>query len=235
MIKAVTFDFWDTLYKAPTSTDFITKRVNDIKTALINCDFNNIDENNIKDNFKKCWKAAYKRQREEGLDMTPNEQVDFILNKLNIKVNKEQWKTIYHAYTAFLLEKRPELNTDVIKILSSFSEKYKLAVICNTGVTPGVILKEVMKLDDIYKYFDLLVFSNEIGWAKPNVKIFEYTLQNLEVKNTNAIHIGDDTTTDIEGAKRAQMKSIWLAPNAKEPHEDCNYHIQSLRELTNIL
>ena len=118
--------------------------------------------------------------------------------------------------------------------LPRLSEKYKLAVICNTGISPGKILREIMQADDIFRWFECLTFSDEVKWAKPNVKIFNYTLENLHVKNHEAAHIGDDIKTDVSGAKLAGMKAIWLASQPLECLTDCDYQVNSIAELVTL-
>ena len=91
-----------------------------------------------------------------------------------------------------------------------------------------------MKADDIFRFFDFLTFSDEVKWAKPNVKIFNYTLENLHVKNSEAAHVGDDIKTDVTGAKMAGMKAIWLASQPLECLIDCDYQVNSIAELVHL-
>lgn len=101
-------------------------------------------------------------------------------------------------------------------------------------IAPGLLLREIMKADDIFRFFDFLTFSDEVKWAKPNVKIFNYTLENLQVQNREAAHIGDDSSSDVTGAKMAVMTSVWLAPLPMERSTDCDYQVSSVSELVKI-
>ena len=53
---------------------------------------------------------------------------------------------------------------------------YRLAVICNTGMVGGRVLREVLKRHGLFDFFDVTVFSNEFGVSKPHPSIFQHTL-----------------------------------------------------------
>lgn len=233
MLKAITFDFWDTLYKIPEGLIISGKRVaafNQIIRAM-GCE---VEDEAVREAFQDCWQYAHEYQVDYGMDITPTGHVNYILGQLKLKLESEDWDRVYRVYTSVLIDFPPRLNEGVLETLPFLAQKYKLAVICNTGVTPGSILREIMKVDDIYRFFNVLVFSDEVHWAKPNVKIFDYTLQNLQVKNIEAAHIGDDSSTDVTGAKRAGMTAVWLAPEAREKTPCCDYHVRNIKELCTL-
>lgn len=233
MLKAITFDFWNTLYKPPPDLRISTKRVEVCKNILQAMGYDLTDEE-VMDAIKQTWKYAYHKQREDGIDIAPRGHVDVILEKLNIRLEQQDWDKLYHVYTDVMIDLPPELNDGVLDTLPLLAHKYKLAVICNTGVTPGIILREIMRKDDIFQYFQVTVFSDEVTWAKPNPKIFDYTMKQLNVTPAIAAHIGDDRLTDVFGAKNAGLTSIWLAPQANEAIPECDYHISSVRELLEL-
>lgn len=230
MLKAITFDFWDTLYKAPEGLTISSKRVAAFRKVLseMGCE---VSDDIILKAFQDCWQHAHKYQLEYGMDITPKGHLDFILDQLQLKVKSEEWERVYKAYTSVLIDFPPQINDGVRETLPLLARKFKLAVICNTGVTPGLILREIMKADDISRFFEFLVFSDEVRWAKPNIKIFNYALEKLQVKNIEAAHIGDDRSTDIAGAKQAGMTAIWLDPKVSDRSPDCDFQVGSINEL----
>jgi putative hydrolase of the HAD superfamily len=233
LLKAITFDFWDTLYKVPEGMIISGQRVaafNQIISTM-GC---KVEDEAVREAFQDSWQYAHEFQVDYGMDITPTGHVDFILGQLQLKLKPEDREQVYKVYTSVLADFPPQLNEGVRETLPLLAQKYKLAVICNTGVTPGLALREIMKLDDIYHFFNVLVFSDEVRWVKPNVKIFNYALQHLEVNNTEAAHIGDDINTDVLGAKKAGMTAIWLAPEALKKTSCCDYHVRSVKELLTL-
>ncbi len=233
MLKAITFDFWDTLYKVPEGLIISGQRVAAFNQTIksMGCE---VEDEAVREAFQDCWQYAHEFQLDYGLDITPTGHVDFILGQLQLKLSPEDWERVYKVYTSVLIDFPPQLNEGVRETLAVLARKYKLAVICNTGVTPGLILREIMKVDDIHQFFNVLVFSDEVRWAKPNVKIFNYALNNLQVKNIEAAHIGDDSSTDVIGSKKAGMTAVWLAPEALEKTPYCDYHIRRVTELLTL-
>ena len=188
----------------------------------------------LKQTFLDCWGYAHKYQVENGLDITPLGHVNYILEKLHMKLNPEELNRAYQVYTSALIEYPPELNQGVQETLPVLADKYQLAVICNTGATPGSVLREFMKANGIFNFFKVLVFSDEVSWAKPNKKIFDYTLRQMQVDNSEAAHIGDDGSTDVTGAKLAGMTAIWLAPEESGIIPSYDFHVRSIKELTTL-
>jgi len=235
LIKAVTFDFWDTLYKGSANDPRVfEKRVNDILKVLQEVNFQ-FKKDDIVAAINYGWQKAYSFQRLYGKEITPRGHIKYIIEHLGIKVNPNVLDRLLIAYTETLLHIHPTINDKVKETLAALSGKYKLAVICNAGATPGSVLRKIMSDDRIIEYFDVLVFSNEVGMAKPNKKIFALTLQRLATECSAAIHVGDDTITDILGAKLAGMKTVWIASGKEWKIPEADYLINCLDELINIL
>lgn len=234
MISAVTFDFWNTLYKLPVQGGATRKRVEKFLHIFKKSGISrSADE--LGQAFKQCWTYADHCQRADEHEITPAGHVRYILELLNIKASPELWQAVYDAYTRALEDSPPQLCDGVRETLSTLANSCALAVICNTGGTPGVLLRKFMQDDGILDYFNFLVFSDEVGWAKPSIHIFQHTLSNLKCRAEQAAHIGDDPVTDIMGAKRAGMTAVWLAPNAACPLPQCDYHVRSVSELLTII
>ncbi len=234
MIKAITFDFWNTLYKGPGANNVTEKRIELVLEVLEQIGLS-LDRRAIIQVFRRCWQRAYFYQRIKGLEMTPRGHVECVKKELGLRLDGIWDEKLYRAYTSALLEAPPELNDGALDVLAELGGRYRLAVICNTGATPGVVLRKLMASHGILDYFESTVFSDEVTWAKPNVRIFRYTLQRLGAKPWEAMHVGDDAITDIIGAKRAGMKAVWIFPKASKPVRDCDWHIRDLRELLHIV
>lgn len=234
LISAVTFDFWNTLYELPVKGSASKERMLKFMKIFEEAG-TRVTPDELRSVLEQCWTYADHCQRAEEYDITPSGHVDYILKHLKIKASPELWQTVYYAYTRALENNPPVVREGVGETLPKLASSCKLAVICNTGGTPGVILREFMKRDGILGYFNFLVFSDEVRWAKPNINIFQHTLANINCNPEQAAHIGDDPITDVIGAKRAGMKAVWLAPHAAAPLPECDYHVRNVSELLTIV
>jgi len=87
-------------------------------------------------------------------------------------------------------------------------EGYRMSVISNSDGRIGQVLKD-LNLDC---YFEQVFASHTLGIEKPDVAIFEIALDNLKVKATDAIYIGDVFEVDIKGANLAGVGAIHIDP-----------------------
>lgn len=84
-------------------------------------------------------------------------------------------------------------------------------------------------------YFSRVFTSEEAGYNKPDIRFFNYVLNELNTLPQNCIIIGDDPEVDIKGAIQAKIKTIWFNPQMKESLYQADYEVKSLLEIKNIL
>jgi len=89
-----------------------------------------------------------------------------------------------------------------------------VGIICNTGLTPGVELQRFLSKVGVAEYFDMMIFSNEVGIRKPDRRIFRLAVQALRADPQEIVHIGDNLRIDVWGAKAAGFKAIHFSGNA---------------------
>ncbi len=115
------------------------------------------------------------------------------------------------AYVSAIFEVPPYLNPDAKGVLKWLKDHGKLiGLICNIGLTPGFSLRRFLAREDITKYFDEMLFSDELGIRKPDTEIFQLAAQKLKAKPCEIVHIGDNLKSDVWGAKRAGFRTIFL-------------------------
>ena len=83
-----------------------------------------------------------------------------------------------------------------------------------------------------------LFISMELGVAKPRPEYFDRVLEELKVTDrSRVVMIGDSLKTDIQGANRAGIDSIWYNPQGKEPSGPAvpTYTAESYGQILSIL
>lgn len=81
-----------------------------------------------------------------------------------------------------------------------------LGVISNMNA-PGNRLAEDMGLTP---YLDLVVTSGEVGMEKPHPPIFHEALRRAGVEAGDAVHVGDQLSSDVDGARNVGIQPILL-------------------------
>ncbi len=104
-----------------------------------------------------------------------------------------------------------KINFKLIEIIKKLrNANYKIGLLSNNYISLRKEL-ENLKLIDL---FDSIVVSGEVGYYKPQPKIFEILFNELRVKNTEIIFI-DDTENSLKGAKEIGYTPILFTTNEK--------------------
>jgi len=82
---------------------------------------------------------------------------------------------------------------------------------------------------------DLAVTSIEAGAAKPDPAIFLTALSKAGVTGEEAVHVGDQPSSDIEGAFRSGINAILIDRDGNHPEYSACPRIETLLEVPNIL
>jgi len=69
-------------------------------------------------------------------------------------------------------------------------------------------LRQFLADECVAKYFDSMIFSEEIGIRKPDPRIFYLAAERLGVQPCEIVHVGDNLKTDVWGAMNAGLKAI---------------------------
>jgi len=100
-----------------------------------------------------------------------------------------------------------EIYPDVAPCLTALRLRgVRLAVISNWDYT----LHRTLETVGLGVAFDVVVASLEEGVEKPEPQLFEITLERLGVKANETVHVGDDVTDDVLGARKAGIYPVLL-------------------------
>jgi len=72
-------------------------------------------------------------------------------------------------------------------------------------------------------YLDPVVISSEVGWEKPDPRIFQLALEWAGVPPHQALYVGDNYWDDVLGARSAGLEAVLLdrSPESWEAPRDC--------------
>jgi putative hydrolase of the HAD superfamily len=207
MLKAVTFDYWNTLFVDVHGQDRERRRA-EILRAELEARGREVSQTALHeaqwagfDFFDRVWIGEHR---------TPScgELVDSILAVLGARLPEDARERLVDRFELLVLDLPPEPMPGAVYALPLLAERYRLAVVCDTGYSPGSALREVLKRNGMLAYFEYLYFSNEHGMSKPDVRVFRRTLAALHVRAPEAAHVGDIQRTDIAGAQAAGMAAV---------------------------
>ena len=167
--------------------------------------------------------------------------------KKNFQHTQQDWADLVDATFAGLCEPRPSqtffsviyqrfaqldawrMYDDVLPALDALASKdIPLAVISNWDARLRPLLQQ-FRLD---RYFEIIVVSSEVGFAKPSPVLFEHAAKKLGIAPEHIVHVGDSAKEDVAGAKAAGVGALLIDRDKKAIEAG---RISSLRQLEVLL
>ncbi|GAB2537165.1 HAD family hydrolase [Gracilibacillus alcaliphilus] len=145
------------------------------------------------------------------------------------------------AFGAYLAEQFPKkrkespfVYEETFRVLEKLQPDYQLIMLTNGS--PDLQNTKLTITPELRPYFDHIIISGDFGKGKPDPSIFEHVLETAGIKCDEALMVGDNLMTDILGANRTGIKSVWINREGKTADEvEPTYEIKHLEELFDIL
>ena len=123
------------------------------------------------------------------------------------------------------------------ELIEHLLAQQKSLTIVTNGFT--ALQQKRLKATGLESAFEHIVISEQIGWAKPNVKVFEHTLDLLGLGSDDkakVMMIGDTLESDIQGGINAGIDTCWLNHNnASHQGIKPTYSVTNLNQLLDML
>jgi HAD superfamily hydrolase (TIGR01509 family) len=116
-------------------------------------------------------------------------------------------------------------------MLRKLHGRYKLGVVSNFAIPECVT--RLLERQGIAKLFDVVIVSGAVNKRKPHPDIYQKALEKLGVKASETVFVGDTVDADVQGAKAAGMKTIYIERRLQEDAEAAcpDQTIKSLEQL----
>lgn len=127
---------------------------------------------------------------------------------------------------------KTNLFPEVVETLEYLHKKYHLHILTN-----GFNEVQFQKLinSGIRHFFEKIITSDDSGYQKPNVKIFEYALTSVNARKKESLMIGDDWDLDVMGAKAYGFDQVYFNYYRKVHDGTATFEITNIGELMGIL
>lgn len=199
-IRAVTFDFWGTLFRDmhgdkrhQIRIDALTKATGATAAAA---------DSVLRDTMAYFMQQHILTQH----TLTPVDAVEISCKALNVSVSTETADELARVFADAVLEFPPAPIEDALEAARETAAQVPIAIISDTGFSPGRNLRVLMEREGFTPHFTATTFSDEMGVSKPQLPMFQETAQQLGVGVNELLHIGDLEPTDIVGAHQVGSK-----------------------------
>ena len=234
MIRAVTFDFWNTLLR---EREYSSYRIG-VLTQTLNEEGSPRNRSRVEAEYSSAIEFFLEVWMKERRHLPTTKLTEFVLGRLDVHLSTEAKDRLVKRFEEAIFTDPPPLVEDAEMVLKSLYGRCKIGLISNSGVTPGRNLRQVLEQHAILQYFWCAVFSDELGYHKPHPAIFRRAISELQVNATEAMHVGDSPESDISGAKAMGMKTVWFNESGRKRQTNGlapDYEIGALSELLEIL
>ena len=88
--------------------------------------------------------------------------------------------------------------------------KYNLALISD-GQTAYAVPE--LNAVGLFGYFDPIIVSGDLGYRKPDKRLFESALTAMKMEPSEVVLVGNDMYNDVHGAQKLGMKTVFFRSN----------------------
>lgn len=175
-------------------------------------------------------KAGYQRPSprkvEQCFHLTMRDTIKRLTKTNDSEEIKRIWKLGHDRsiYPTHLLQ----IPANLESIVKHLGQKYKLGVV-TSRIRAGT--EEFFAIAKVKRYFKVIITFEDYKKPKPHPESLLLAAKQLSVLSNEAVYVGD-SSTDVEAAKAAGMKSVFLS---SEHHNGADSRITSLDELVSVV
>lgn len=204
MVRAVTFDFWNTIARLPPGAMSEARQravagACEVSGAEVEAELlvRSLEEVGL--HWERSWAA--------GRHLPPREGAELLVRALGVEGAAREM--VAEAFLGAGREVSLELAPDIRDCLAAMRGRgLRLGIVCDVGFSGGELLRELLEREGLLDCFAGWGFSDEVGRYKPSPQIFEAALEALGVDPAEAMHVGDLRRTDVAGAAALGMRTV---------------------------
>jgi HAD superfamily hydrolase (TIGR01509 family) len=218
-VDTITFDLWNTLlaHDALYDADIRRIRAADILDALRNEGLD-VTMQDVERGYSLSDGRLLERWSGH-LDFSLDEQLAVFIECMGLEPTTRLVEAIDVPYADAVLKMRPVIIDGAREAVEEIKNSgYRVALISNTGRTPGRAMRRLLIEYGLYDLFETATFSNEEGIMKPRPEIFHRTLARLGSDPERTVHVGDHGLLDVLGARRAGIRCVQVTQYAPDGH-----------------
>jgi FMN phosphatase YigB (HAD superfamily) len=213
-VRAVTFDFWNTIAAEPVPGSMADLRHAAVVEAL-EAQGVEMDAEHLAGHVGEVIRGR-EQAWAEGVHVSPTEGARRLVAALELEeaAGEAVTEAFLDAGRGAELGLAPDIGATLERLRA---DGLVLGIVCHAGFTGGAILRDFLAGKGLLEHFSGWGFSDEVGAYKPDPRIFEAALSMLDAAPAEAVHIGDLRRTDIAGARNIGMGSIRYRGLADDP------------------
>jgi putative hydrolase of the HAD superfamily len=232
-LRAVTFDFWNTIAQVPDGAMSGARR----RAVAAACEESGlVVEAELLDASLDEVRLRWESSWAEGVHLHPQEGAEMLVRALGAE--EAGGERIAEAFLGAIDGVELELAPAVGEVLHELGERgMRVGIVCDVGFSGGAALRGLLEREGLLEHFGGWSFSDETGHYKPAPQAFEAALAALGAEPEKAVHVGDLRRTDVAGAAAIGMTTVRYRGIHDDPAEgaEADFVIDSHLELPAVL
>ncbi len=123
----------------------------------------------------------------------------------------------------------------VADTIRQLHQKYHLAIISDAQSAYALAELHAVGLSG---YFDPIIISGDLGYRKPDPRLFSSALNAMKLDASEVVFVGNDMYRDVHGAQKLKMKTVFFKSNQGAQEKEGvkpDYIIYNFPELLNAI
>lgn len=194
-VRAITFDFWMTLFQEENRGERHEYRVDAFCTAT------GAPRAETSLALRTAHDEFFRIHATEQRTLAPVDAVEMVCVDLGLSPERTVVDALAEVFGTAIFAYPPVPVPGALDAVRAASEWGPVGLISDSGMSPGTSLRKLLDGHGFTPYFSVLTFSDEVGVAKPQAPMFKQTAAALGVAPSELLHIGDLEPTDIVGVR----------------------------------
>ena len=214
-IKAVTFDFWDTIVDddsdEPKRAERGMRSKRDERRYQVWEALNAVEPIELErvvlayDTAEAGFNIVWK---ENHINWTVDQRLRVVLRGLGRSLPDAAYADLVERHGRMEVEVPPDLIDGIGEAIEDLASRYKLCIVSDAIVTPGTGLREILDSYGLKQHFSGFAYSDEVGHSKPHRSMFDVAASQLGVELDEIVHIGDRDHNDVKGPHAVGAKAV---------------------------
>lgn len=215
MIKAITFDLWDTVIRddsdepkraaqgLPSKREARRLAVREaleagepVPEAALAAAFDTMEAA-----FNHVW-------HDQHITWTVRERMRVLLGGLGRTLPEDDLARVVRDIEEMEVTVAPDPIEGIGEAIAALGAEFRLGVVSDAIYSPGRCLRRWLEMQGLEAHFAGFAFSDEVGHSKPHRAMFASVSEQLGVAIDEMLHIGDRDHNDVKGPHALGMKAV---------------------------
>ena len=209
-VRAITFDFWMTLFREQDRDLRHEYRVAGF------CRATGAPQPEVSEALQEAHENFFRTHVAEQRTLAPLDAVNMVCDALALTITEVVARELSEFFGTAIQVYPPALIEGALDAVRAAAARGPIGLISDSGMSPGASLRRLLDDHGLTPFFTTMTFSDEMGVAKPQAAMFEHTAAMMGVAPSELLHIGDLDPTDIAGVQAVGgIGALFAGANAR--------------------